>query len=236
MQGFKEFTGNRSHGVAIICRGLMADDKKAKKDDSKDKELKANAAGGKADAAAAGAEGDALPEGEGAEAKPGFSKKKIALFTLIPLLVLIGAGVGAWQMGYLDKFLHKKIDCTTVAEGDKDYEACAEQMAQAGQDQPGLFMTIPDMIVNLNSTSKTPRFLKVALKVELADKTAEKAFENVMPRVIDQFQTYMRELRLEDLRGSSGMYRMKIELLSRVRAAAPDIKVRDVLFQEIIVQ
>jgi hypothetical protein len=32
------------------------------------------------------------------------------------------------------------------------------------------------------------------------------------------------------------MYRMKIELLSRVRAAAPEIKVRDVLFQEILVQ
>ena len=32
------------------------------------------------------------------------------------------------------------------------------------------------------------------------------------------------------------MYRMKIELLSRVRAAAPDIAIRDVLFQEILVQ
>ena len=46
----------------------------------------------------------------------------------------------------------------------------------------------------------------------------------------------MREVRIEDLRGSSGLYRMKIELLNRVRAAAPEIKVRDVLFQEILVQ
>jgi flagellar FliL protein len=62
------------------------------------------------------------------------------------------------------------------------------------------------------------------------------AFETIMPRVIDQFQTYLRELRVEDLRGSSGIYRMKLELLNRVRAAAPDIGVKDVLFQEILIQ
>ncbi len=61
-------------------------------------------------------------------------------------------------------------------------------------------------------------------------------FETILPRVIDQFQTYLRELRVEDLRGSSGMYRMKIELLNRVRAAAPAIEVKDVLFQEILIQ
>ena len=208
----------------------MADDKKAKKDDGKD----VKAADKKGPAAPAP---DGEPPAEGAEeAVPRFSKKKIALFALVPLLIMaIGAGA-AWKMGYLDKFLHKKLECENVQEGDKDYAACLEELARAANAAPpGIFMTIPDMIVNLNSTAKQPRFLKVALKVELEDKTAEKAFEAIMPRIIDQFQAYMRELRLEDLRGSSGMYRMKIELLSRVRAAAPDIKIREVLFQEILV-
>lgn len=209
----------------------MADDKKAKKDDGKD--LKA---ADKKGPAAPTPEGE--PPAEGAEeAAPRFSKKKILIFALVPLLIMaIGAGV-AWKMGFLDKMLHKKLECENVQEGDKDYAACLEELARAANAAPpGIFMTIPDMIVNLNSTAKQPRFLKVALKVELEDKTAEKSFEAIMPRIIDQFQAYMRELRLEDLRGSSGMYRMKIELLSRVRAAAPDIKIRDVLFQEILVQ
>lgn len=211
----------------------MADDKKAKKDDGKD--LKAD---DKKKPGTPAPDGEAAPEGEGAEgeAPAKFSKKKLAIFIAIPLLILGGGAGAAWKMGYLDKFLHKKLDCANVQESDKDYAACVEELAKNNANAPGVFMTIPDMIVNLNSTAKQPRFLKVALKVELEDKTAEKAFEAIMPRVIDQFQTYMRELRLEDLRGSSGMYRMKIELLSRVRAAAPDIKVRDVLFQEIIVQ
>lgn len=209
----------------------MADAKKATKDDGKD--LKA--ADKKGPAAPVP---DGEPPLEGAEEAPQrFSKNKILLFALVPFLIMaIGAGT-AWKMGYLDKFLNKRLECENVQEGDKDYAACLEEMARAANAAPpGVFMTIPDMIVNLNSTAKQPRFLKVALKVELEDRTAEKAFEAIMPRIIDQFQAYMRELRLEDLRGSSGMYRMKIELLSRVRAAAPDIKIRDVLFQEILVQ
>jgi flagellar FliL protein len=180
-----------------------------------------------------GAEGDAGTE----EGGGGFGRKKLVLLIMIPVLVLALGGGAAWYMGYLDKFLHKQLDCSAVKEGDKDYDACLKQIAQKNQDEgPGVFVDVPDLLVNLNSTSRNPRFLKISLKVELDKKEDEKNFELVMPRVIDQFQTYLRELRLEDLRGSSGMYRMKIELLSRVRAAAPGIKVRDVLFQEILVQ
>lgn len=211
----------------------MADDKKAKKEEAAlkaDDKSRLNA-----DTAA---EGDTSAEGE-EEAPVRFSRKKILLFALVPVLILgLGGGGTAYYMGYFDKvFGHRKLDCTQVSENDKDYAACAEELAKAAfSAPPGVFIDIPDMIVNLNSTSKQPRFLKISLKVELEDPTTQKLFETILPRVVDQFQTYLRELRLEDLRGSSGMYRMKIELLSRVRAAAPDIKVRDVLFQEILVQ
>ena len=92
------------------------------------------------------------------------------------------------------------------------------------------------MIVNLNSSTKQPRFLKISLKVEVEDEAEKAKLEATLPRVVDQFQMYLRELRIEDLRGTSGIYRMKIELLSRIRAAAANIKIRDVLFQEILVQ
>jgi len=201
----------------------MADDKKAK---NKDAELKADA-----DLAAMPAEGMEEPPSK-------FGKKKIMLLVLIPLLVLAIAGGVSWKMGLLDGIIgKKKVDCTQVTESDPDYASCADELAKAGGgDKPGVFVDVPDMIVNLNSTSKQPRFLKISLSVELEDVNAQKVFEALLPRVVDQFQTYLRELRLEDLRGSSGMYRMKIELLSRVRAAVPDLKVRDVLFKEILVQ
>ena len=57
-----------------------------------------------------------------------------------------------------------------------------------------------------------------------------------MPRIVDNFQVYLRELRLEDLRGSAGLYRLREELLSRVNIAAQPAQVNDVLFKEMLVQ
>lgn len=161
--------------------------------------------------------------------------KKI-LMIVVPLLLLAVAGAGgAYYMGYFGK--NKEIDCTKVVQGDEHYATCAEELAKAANGEgPGTFIDIPGMIVNLNSLSKQPRFLKVSMKIELVKPTDQAPFEAIRPRVIDQFQAYLRELRVEDLRGSSGMYRMKIELLNRVRAAAPAIEIKDVLFQEILIQ
>ena len=56
------------------------------------------------------------------------------------------------------------------------------------------------------------------------------------PRIIDHFQVYLRELRVEDLRGSAGIYRLREELLARVNAAVKPTKVENVLFREVLVQ
>lgn len=174
--------------------------------------------------------------GLGAAEESRFSAKKIVLFIVLPLAVLAGAIAGAYQMGYLDSLLPgRELNCATVQEGDDNYAACLEQLARR-DGGPGVFVDIPPIVVNLNSTARQPRFLQIKLKVELESPADQRPFETVMPRVVDQFQTYLRELRIDDLRGSSGMYRMKIELLNRVRAATPEVRIRDVLFQEMLVQ
>jgi flagellar FliL protein len=214
----------------------MAETKKAKKDSDKPAAAKPELKAVDKDVLPSA---DDLPAGDAmGDAAGGISKKKMAIFIMLPVLVIIGAVAGAYFMGYIPKFgAAKKIDCDVVKEGDKDYDSCVKELAaQTAAQPPGTFVDIPDMIVNLSSTSKQPRFLKISLKVELESKDDAKTFQAIMPRVVDQFQTYLRELRLDDLKGSSGMYRMKLELLSRVRAAAPDVKVRAVLFQEILVQ
>jgi flagellar FliL protein len=92
------------------------------------------------------------------------------------------------------------------------------------------------MIVNLNSEDGTPRYLRLAVQLEFKNTSDMTAVEAAMPRVIDQFQTYLRELRVKDLRGSAGIYRLQIELLARVNQAVYPIEVQDVLFQEILIQ
>jgi flagellar FliL protein len=159
-------------------------------------------------------------------------KKKLILLVVLPLLVLGGIGAGLYFSGFLDKILAK--DETEVA------AAPTPPPANQGKGAPvastgAQFLKIPDMTVNLNSEG-TPRYLRLSVQLEMKNATDLQAVETVMPRVVDQFQTYLRELRVQDLRGSAGIYRLQAELLARVNQAAYPVEVQDVLFQEILIQ
>lgn len=105
-----------------------------------------------------------------------------------------------------------------------------------GGEANSAYIEIPKMVVNLNTEDGVPRYLSLSIQLELKNPGERGALEAVMPRVIDQFQTYLRELRAQDLRGSAGIYRLQTELLWRVNEAAAPVVVKDVLFQEILIQ
>lgn len=161
----------------------------------------------------------------------GFNAKKAILFVVLPLFILGGVGAGLYFTGMIDKFMAPK-------EGD---EHATEEHGKADPhgeavSEMAVFLPIPDMIVNLSAEGTKQNYLKLKVQLELASEADKAAVEAVMPRVIDQFQTYLRELRPKDLRGSAGIYRLQMELLARVNAAAAPTKIRDVLFQEILIQ
>ena len=182
--------------------------------------------------AAEGAEGeDGAAEGE--EGGGGFDAKKIILFVVLPLFILAGVGGGLYFTGTLDKFLKKGEagEHGEAADGDGGKDSHGEAVSSNA-----FFLEIPNMTVNLTTTDGQPRYLRLSVQLELESAADMHAVEAVMPRVVDQFQTYLRELRVKDLRGSAGIYRLQMELLSRVNAAAYPVEVKDVLFQEILIQ
>lgn len=166
-----------------------------------------------------------------------FSGKKLVLFVVLPLVLLIGAGAGVYFSGLLDSFLGKE---KPAEEGEHAAAAEGEHGAEAGKGDAAhaapIFYDLPDMLVNLNTGNKRPAFLKIKISIQLSKPEDVGAVEHVLPRIIDNFQVYLRELRLEDLRGSAGMYRLRQELLLRITAAAFPVKVKDVLFKEMLVQ
>ncbi len=188
------------------------------------------------------------PDAEGLEedGKKGGLKK--ILIILVPLLLLIGGGAGAYFMGYLDSLLGIEAteegadgdhESSTDAHGEKKADAHGEKKAGGHGEEGGgdsAFLAIPAMTVNLNTEDGTPRYLRLTVQLELADTGDKETVEAVIPRVIDQFQTYLRELRVRDLRGSAGIYRLQMELLWRVNQAVEPIEIKDVLFQEILIQ
>lgn len=179
-----------------------------------------------------GADGDPLGEDGG-----GKSKKKLILLILAPLLVLVGGGAGLYFSGALDKMLGKGDAPVEEhsAEGDHGAPPKLDENGNPIVSGPA-FLAIPDMIVNLSSPDAQPRYLRLKVQLELENEADMTAVQAVLPRVVDQFQTYLRELRVKDLKGSAGIYRLQMELLSRVNAAAYPTVVKDVLFQEILIQ
>lgn len=166
---------------------------------------------------------------EGLEEEESGGKKKLIIIAAIAVLVLAGAGAGLYFSGFLDKFLGK-------GEATEEGHAGAEGGEHGAGATGAQFLKIPDMIVNLNSEDGTPRYLRLSVQLEFKNAADMAAVEKVLPRVVDQFQTYLRELRVRDLRGSAGIYRLQMELLERVNQAAYPVEVQSVLFQEILIQ
>jgi flagellar FliL protein len=155
------------------------------------------------------------------------SGKKLTLFVALPLVLLVGGGATAYMTGM-------------VGGGDvKDEHAAVkpdDEAAQSAKKGPAIFYDLPELLVNLNSNGRRTNYLKLQVSLEIADDKDKPKLDQMRPRIVDSFQVYLRELRIEDLRGSSGMYRLREELLARVNTAVAPAKVKDVLFKEVLVQ
>lgn len=163
----------------------------------------------------AGADVEETPDGEGAAKPKRKFSLKLIIIAAVGLLVLGGGGTGAFL------FFGSKHD-------EKPKEAAAK---------PATFVDMPDVLVNLAGTgSDRTQYLKIKVVLELPDAEAVPKIQPLMPRVMDAFQTYLRELRVTDLDGSAGLYRLKEELTRRVNAAVAPNRVTAVLFKEIVVQ
>ncbi|MEL0021820.1 MAG: flagellar basal body-associated FliL family protein [Rickettsiales bacterium] len=164
-------------------------------------------------------DGDELEEGGGSG---GGGLKKLLLFVGAPVLLLLIGGAAAYFLGVFDSLF-----------GPSQEELAAEQQ-QA--DSLGHFFELEEMLVSMGRAGRKSSFLKLRISLELEKKEDEQRIKAVMPRIVDNFQVFLRGLRIEELQGSHGLYRVKEELLVRVNAAANPVKVKDVLFKEMLVQ
>ena len=158
--------------------------------------------------------------------KPG-GKKKLIIIIAVVLLLAIGGIAAAYFTGLLQPIIE-------LITGEKKTETDEEE--KKVDQENVVFFPLEELIVNLNTGGRKSTFLKISISLELADGGDISRIESVMPRIMDNFQVYLRELRIEDLKGSAGMYRLREELLMRVNAAAAPAKIQDVLFKEMLVQ
>ena len=158
---------------------------------------------------------DADTEAEGTE-KPAKRKLPLKLIAMVVGGVVALGGIAGAAIVFLG--------------GDPD-------KTKAAAAKPAVFFDLPEVLVNLSGANNDrTQYLKVKVVLELPDEKLKEQIEPVMPRLLDTFQTYLRELRATDLDGSAGLYRLKEELTRRVNIAIAPQRVNAVLFKEIVIQ
>ena len=152
------------------------------------------------------------------------AKSRLPLIVVAAVVVgLIAGGAGAYFAGLLDPFL-----------------GGGETAAKDGHDQAAApvtsYFSLPDLMVSLNTGRSRPIFLKLRVTLEIPAETTAARIQEAMPRIVDYSQTYLRELRPEELHGSAGSVRLREELLRRIQAAVAPSPINDVLFSELLMQ
>jgi flagellar FliL protein len=213
------------------------------------------------EAATPAAEGE-----EGAPpAKKKMAGKTLVLFIILPaLLVLGGGGAAAFMLlggkpaeaaehgeakdGHAEKKPEKKPakkDDHGGGGGDHGAAAAADatgedlEMGRLLDCEEGnpCYYAMPDLIVNLAAVEgQREQSLKLDLVLESSDPANFDAVPAAMPRLKDQLNSFLRELRVEDLNGSAGTYRLRRELMKRFNVVMAPAKVDAVLIEGMLIQ
>ncbi|WP_312162465.1 flagellar basal body-associated FliL family protein [Phenylobacterium sp.] len=185
------------------------------------------------EAPAGDAEGE---DGGGAPAKKKFTPKMMIIAGVAAVLVLGGGGTGAFFL------LKPKPDAAAagkVEKKEKKGDKKGEGDKPVGQVRTGpdgiLFYTMPSVVVNMQTAEGRSTFLKLKLTLEVPDQATVAQLEPNMPRLQDMFQTFLRELRPEDLQGSQGSYQLRMEIQRRVNLVIAPSKVNAVLIEEMLI-
>ena len=157
---------------------------------------------------------------------------KLIIMIVVPVLILVGGGAGAYFMGVFS---------------DEEVEASGEAMAEEVAPEPEemeppvmptnvVFVDLPDLLLNLNVTGKRLRFLKVVTSLEVSSEEMAEIVRQMTPRILDNLHLYFRSVAPEELAGPDGVYRIKEDLLVRINDTIQPASVRDVLVKEMLVQ
>ncbi|KRB46623.1 flagellar basal body-associated FliL family protein [Phenylobacterium sp. Root700] len=177
-------------------------------------------------------------DGEGAPAKKKFTPKMMIIAGVAAAVILGGGGTAGFLLlkpkpdeAHAGKKVEKKKE--KEKKGDKEGDKALGEIRE-GPDGI-LFYTMPNVVVNMQTADGRTTFLKLKLTLEVPDQATVDLLEPNMPRLQDMFQTFLRELRPEDLQGSQGSYQLRMEIQRRVNLVIAPSKVNAVLIEEMLI-
>lgn len=185
------------------------------------------------------------PLGE-AELIEGLEKKKISGKKLVVLVIAL-AVLGA--VGYLGKSMFEGSGEPEVkTEADK-LDDISEELTPKEEKKEEvkiemLFVALrddldspeaKDITVKLNTGGQGTSYISVQVSLEVDRAPYKVAIEKQMPAVISELNSYLMQLRPEDVNGSMGIERLKEELMARFNQSIAPARVKDVHFIKFVV-
>lgn len=215
----------------------------------KDKAKKADEPEAEKPEAAEGEEG-------AAPAKKKLAGKTLVLFIILPAVLVLGGG-GAAAMMLLGG--GKKTEAAAGAEAGHEKKPEKKEAKKEGGGEGGAAATasadgdvghlmdceegnpcyyaMPDLMVNLAGAEQDrAKLIKLELVLESSEASAFDGVPESMPRLKDQINTFLRELRVEDLSGSAGTFRLRRELMKRFNLVIAPSKIDAVLIEGMLIQ
>ena len=99
------------------------------------------------------------------------------------------------------------------------------------------YYAMPKLVMNLASTSGTRAvMMELELSLESSSPSSFNKVPELMPRLKDTLNSFLRELRVEDLNGSGATYTLRRELLKRFNTVLDPKKIDAVLIEGMLIQ
>lgn len=206
---------------------------------------------------------DAPAEGEeGAAVKKKMAGKTLVLFIILPAVLVLGGGGAAALMlmggsgAAATEADAEEGEHTAPEDGHEeaaadDHDGGGDQGATGGEVEGAAdvghrlaceggnacYYAMPKMVVNLAGTAgqRSP-YMELELSLEAANGSAFNRIPELMPRLKDQLNSFLRELRVEDLNGSAGTFTLRRELLKRFNLVLDPKKIDAVLIEGMLIQ
>ncbi len=165
------------------------------------------------------AEDELDEDGDGAPKK----KSKLPMLIGLALAVILGGG------GFFAVYSGMVLAPAPTAEAEKEEEKPDEEMLPL----PSVaFVEIQPLVINLG-TGSSNRHLKFAAQLEV-EPEAEDEVRNVLPRVTDVLNGYLRAVSVAELEEPTALVRLRAQMLRRVQIVTGEGRVRDLLIMEFV--
>lgn len=170
--------------------------------------------------------------------------KKPLLWGVLAMLLMGGGGFYAVYSGMIlspgkpsestDSASHGDAPATVDSHSVSD-TGHAQPESEAPADSPAAdvsFIEIPKIIISLDENAGA-RHLQFSAQIEVA-KGHEAETQHLMPRILDVLNGYLRAVDAQQLTDRSSLFRLRAQMLRRIKIVVGEQAVRDLLITEFV--